>query len=489
LNSKYFSAANQRLAARIDQSERVATWRQFETGQADNTTKTRSELTSFISDRLKIPAQGGGFIEITPESWGWLGQNERNTAISAMKTAGFPDDSIMKYFRSVTTNGTPEEKAAAYDVFVAMRDAPNLSGQPARDLTADLDDDTIAYFNVMSDLAGEGKASQEQAEYAASLIEATKSDPWDNARFVAELKNDNGFANTGNDYFDWAGRTSNLTPENLDETIREYIQEAYFDEEGIVPTAAEQKRAVSLFKTYMQTGGQRSDADHVLHKVKDSMEGTWYDSEYTLTRTSKAPEVRYPEPPSGNIFQALQKLDMLGSDAILNTLGIEKGEGIIFGIARDYFDKSRASTFDVVTHEWLESWTENNADFMQQYQFREKGGGEIWMPGEKGQYILVPADKSKEPTYHVFLWDKDANDWRMIPDKFDPRPRYKQLTQAALDLQNKQAALGTRQRKALEDTFGVKGAEQFLADWSMRYPNMSFEEAVKRAKEEFEAAQ
>jgi len=425
-------------------------------GGARDTQKNRSLLDQDLSRRAKIRrADGNGYRPLNMYDWANMDAEQRHSLVSLSKDAGFRPESMDKFFRGAMRGDDPELLAAGFELYRDLREAPNSRGESGVDLTADLPEKVKEIYGIAELLHGSGTVGQEGVQEAFQLWDSLKEEgDWSDDKWAKEL-----YPSIGGGMFSGGA----LTPDNWQDRLGETIEDEIFGDVTAEPK--EREEALRIFKTYYRAGAGLYGFEEAMEMTRQSMEGRWVETDYMNRRSSYAPEKWYPEPGAGGFVDAFWKADSAVNDALLDFIGIEKGEGVFLGIGSDALTRTRLNTFDMIAHEGIKEMVENHPDAL----FREeyKNDGELYIGGR--DYLLKPASKGTPPVYHVMMKGDDGTVHSI--GTLDVRQKYEDLTKIDVNFRAREEALQERKGEMLVDKFGRNGIDQMIAEELVKNPN------------------
>lgn len=456
--------ANRRQRERAAQAQEAGKVAIIREGGARDTQGNRELLDQDLSRRAKIRRKdGNGYRPLTMHDWANMEDEERHSLVSLSKDAGFRPESMNQFFRGAMRGDDPELLAAGFELYRDLREAPNSRGESGVDLTADLPEKVKEVYGIAELLHGSGDVGQEGIQEAFGLWNSLKEEgDWSDDKWAKEL-----YPSIGGGMFSGGA----LTPDNWQDRLGEYMEDELFS--GVTEEPKEREEAMRIFKTYYRAGAGLHGFDEAMEMTRQSMEGRWVETDYMNRRSSYAPEKWYPEPASDGFMDAFWKADSAVNDAIFDFIGIEKGEGIGFGIGSDALTRTRVNTFDMVAHKGIKELVENHPDPLFREQYANEG--ELYIGGR--DYLLKPASKGTPPVYHVMMKGDDGTAHPI--GTLDVRQKYEDMTKIDVNFRAREDALQERKGEMLVDKFGRNGVDQMIAEELIKNPNRDPAEIIE----------
>jgi len=446
--------ANRRGSARRQQAEDQAELGLIFQGATKSSEKNKSLMDQGLSASLKIAREdGNGYRPINLYDWVSMDGDTRSGMVALMKDAGYTSETVDQFFRVAMRGDDPGIYAAGFELYRDLREGVNSRGENGADLTADLPQKVREVYGLAEMLHGSGNVGQEAIGQAFQTWDNLKSDPWTDERWAEQLNAD---LRTGGNFF-WRRGGSRTTADNWQRDLDGVLDDKLF--RGVAPSAAERKEAREVFQTYYEAGQGLIDFDEAVEMTRQSMDGRFVDSEYMNQRSSMAPEIHYPTPPSNGLVDALLQGDRAMNEMLFNLLGIRKGMG------PEALTRARVNTFDVVAHGLIEDLVENHDDPLVQEIFPQRN--ELYIGGR--DYILKPITRGGGPPQYEVMMRTADGPVRSL-GVIDPREAYEGLTLADRSYRARQEAVLSRKGQMLTDKFGAAGIDAHIAQELVKDP-------------------
>jgi len=383
-------------------------------GRATETEKTRTAQDLLIADRAGIVGEDGTRAAVTWDTWLNMTPEQMARSIETVKTAGFLPASLKQLDLMIQRGSLDTETSlqGAYDLFRALKAAPNLAGE-VRDMTGDFSDHTKQIFGLASALVNDGSAGDTPLEEASRRVRTMNEQEWTDVdtAFMMNEYNDGFFSNG-----------EQVTAENarsyMNRRVVSRLSEGGYAFDGVDPSPQEIKEAQMLYETFMRTAGV--DEDGVLDMVTQSMEGRWTDTEAMLgvERSAYAPEVRYAAPAAKSGLETFSNIGrMIGGGAVEGAEAFREAYTSILSLGFDDretdwgSDLMQAEPWEILADGQIRDALQgaSNAEDIWAAMGYRQGEGTRGSPLRAGEhYKLVPdgSGSVNAPVYRVFMMDK-----------------------------------------------------------------------------------
>jgi len=350
-----------------------------------------------------------------------------------------------------------ESLEQAYDIWVALKEAPNRAGE-RRDMTVKFGgDNTRRIFTLATALVDNGSHGDTPLQEAAGLISSLSGQEWTDLTLATAMRRI-----TGDDVSEDDARSV------MSSRVIKKLSEGDHAFNGVDPADEEIAEAEMLYETFIRLGESEKD---VLNMVDQSLEGRWAETDVMLgvSRSAYDPNIRYAAPQAvsaresfGNFFDALGG-GILKEAELTNTLISEMFTLGFFKGETDWgADALLAAPWEFAADSLIREHFENNMSEEDQTDFWstmgytgqaidgtgqlvDVGDGTRKSPLRAGEhYKLIPdtAGSTDRPLYRVFVMNAQSNRMTEVPDfRLDLRPAMAQMQKNFNDFNENMARL------------------------------------------------
>ncbi len=409
--------------------------------------------------------------QIEYQDWFNLDDEQLGRMIGQVKTSGIIPPSLQQAFATMERgNASPEMMAAGFELYRALRDAPNRAGDTI-DMTGEMGERTLAIFGIADQLHFDGSPGQEAVQEALALIEGIDDEPWTDEHLAQRLNGDAGYKNPDIGFLESLGILSirggraTVTSENARTAMRDAAIPIIF--EGVEALDHEKDDAMGVMELYLRTG---HSWDEAISMTRQSVENRYQPSEYMDGRRSAyAPEKWYADPPADGIMQVLGDLSRQAtaqglSAAEMAAEGFYDPLGLIEGLVDFGGERGAATPFQLLVDQQLGGML----DQMPEELRREyETGNRMFLPGR--DYKLTVEGRSTPPVYNAWMRGPNGT-WVPLEGTIDIREEWAELRE--LDETAREAISRiSRDRRA-----AAQGAAQNRMTWP------EFEEIMRKGE-------